>query len=95
MFLTIIQNSNSNKCFRIINENISGFLPIAKVLFSIMMIEHITVMSNGIENGADNLAEKYFLGKNLIRSTVLYCLVAAIIIVLFNMIAGQILQALA
>ncbi len=52
----------------------------------------LTVLSNGIENGADKLGERYSLGKNLISSTALYCFIAAIVMLLFNFFAGTILQ---
>ena len=52
----------------------------------------LTVLSNGIENGADKLGERYSLGKNLISSTALYCFIAAVVIILFNFFAGTILQ---
>jgi hypothetical protein len=51
----------------------------------------LTVLANGIENGADKAAENYQLGKNLINSTLLYCFIAGIVVVLFNLFAGQIL----
>ncbi|OGY44148.1 MAG: hypothetical protein A2729_02495, partial [Candidatus Buchananbacteria bacterium RIFCSPHIGHO2_01_FULL_39_14] len=43
----------------------------------------LTILSNGIENGADKLGERYALGTNLINSTLLYCFLAATVIVLF------------
>jgi len=49
-------------------------------------------MANGIENGSDKLAERYAVGKNLIRSTLLYCLVCLVIMIMFNMIAGSIMK---
>lgn len=52
----------------------------------------LTVLSNGIENGADKLGERYALGKNLINSTALYCAIAAIVMLLFNFFAGTIMQ---
>ncbi len=51
----------------------------------------LTVLANGIENGADKLGERYELGKNLINGTLLYCGLAALVIVLFNLFASQIL----
>lgn len=50
----------------------------------------LTLLTNGIENGSDKLNEQYLLGKNLIRSTVLYSLIAGAVVLLFNMVAGQI-----
>ncbi len=52
----------------------------------------LTVLSNGIENGADKLGERYSLGKNLINSTILYCFIAAVVMLLFNFFAGTIMQ---
>jgi len=52
----------------------------------------LVVLTNGIDNGADKLAERYSLGKNLIRSTLLYCVISAIVVVLFNVFAAGILS---
>jgi len=51
----------------------------------------LTILVNGIENGADKLNERYMLGVNMIRSTVLYCIISLIVIVLFNGITATIL----
>ena len=64
-------------------------------VYVVQIVYILTIMSNGIENGADSLSERYFLGQNLIRSTAMYCVVSAIIMILFNVIASQILTALA
>jgi hypothetical protein len=52
----------------------------------------LTVISNGVENGADNLAEKYSLGKNLIKPIILYSIIAIIVMLLFNTVAGRIME---
>jgi len=52
----------------------------------------LTVLANGIENGADSLNEKYLIGKNLIRSTILYTSIALIIMILFNTVATYVLE---
>ncbi len=52
----------------------------------------LTILANGIENGADKLGERYLLGKNLINSTLLYCFISAMVIILFNYFAGTIMQ---
>lgn len=51
----------------------------------------LTVLANGIENGSDKLAERYQLGKNLISSTLLYCFIAGVVVVLFSMFASKII----
>lgn len=61
-------------------------------LYVVQIIYILTILSNGIENGSDKLAERYELGKNLISSTILYCFVALIIMLIFNMIAGTIME---
>ncbi len=53
----------------------------------------LTIISNGIENGADTLNEQYLLGKNTIKSTMIYVLLALIVILIFNFIASNILKA--
>ncbi len=51
----------------------------------------LTILANGIENGSDKLNERYELGKNLVRSTILYCVVSLAIMLIFNVIANKIM----
>jgi len=60
-------------------------------IYIVQIIYILTVLSSGIENGADKLGERYELGKNLIKSTVSYCIIAALIIILFNLFAINII----
>jgi len=53
----------------------------------------LTVIANGVENGSDKLNERYQLGNNLIRSTLLYVFISAAVMLLFNIVAGRILTA--
>ena len=53
----------------------------------------LTVIANGVENGSDKLNERYQLGNNLIRSTLLYVFISATVMIMFNLIAGRILTA--
>ncbi len=53
----------------------------------------LTVIANGIENGSDKLSERYQLGNNLIRSTILYIFISGTVMLMFNIIAGRILTA--
>ena len=57
-------------------------------VFQIVYI--LTVLANGIENGADKLEERYSLGKNLLHSTILYCTLSLIMMLVFNLIATKI-----
>ena len=52
----------------------------------------LTVLSNGIENGADKLGERFLLGQNLINSTLLYCFIAGAVMILFNIFAMSIMK---
>ena len=61
-------------------------------IYVVQIIFILTVIANGIENGSDKLNERYQLGNNLIRSTLLYVLISAAVILLFNIIAGRILE---
>ena len=60
-------------------------------LYVVQITYILTVLVNGIENGSDKLNEKYTLGNNLIRSTILFCFVSLGVMLLFNIIAAQIL----
>ncbi len=71
------------------------FFQIVVGLYVVEIIYILTVMSNGIENGADKLAEKYNLGVNLIKGTITYVGVSLVIMLLFNMIASTILTKVA
>ena len=53
----------------------------------------LTVIANGVENGSDKLSERYQLGNNLIRSTILYVFISGTVMLMFNIIAGRILTA--
>ena len=63
-------------------------------LYVVQIIYILTVISNGIMNGSDKFSEKYELGKNLITSTILYCFIAGVVILIFNLVAGSILGGL-
>ena len=56
-------------------------------IYVVEIIYILTVMVNGIENGADNLSKSYLLGKNLIRSTALYAIISLIVMIIFNVVA--------
>lgn len=64
-------------------------LVVGTYVFQIIFI--LTILSNGIENGADKLGERHMLGRNLIKSTVMYCIMAMIVMLIFNIIAAVII----
>ena len=61
-------------------------------LYVVEIIYILTVIANGIENGNDKLGERYELGKNLIKSTVLFCALSLAVILMFNLLAGKIID---
>ncbi len=56
-------------------------------LYLIEVVYLLTSLINGIENGEDDLAKKDLLGKYLFSSTLLYSMIAIIVIVIFNLLA--------
>ncbi len=60
-------------------------------VYVVQIVYILTLISNGIENGTDKLNEKYMLGKNLIKSVILYCFIAGVIMVIFNLISNAIM----
>jgi hypothetical protein len=64
-------------------------------LYVVMLAYILTVIGNGIENGPDKVGEEYEIGQNLTRATIIYSLLVFIIIILFNLISGQIMNNIA
>ncbi|MFO8015945.1 MAG: hypothetical protein R6U32_02480 [Candidatus Woesearchaeota archaeon] len=60
-------------------------------IYVVQIVYILTVMANGIEEGEDKLKERFDLGKNLVRSTLSYCGIALIVMMLFNIVAGSII----
>ncbi|NQU78350.1 hypothetical protein HQ545_01135 [Candidatus Woesearchaeota archaeon] len=58
--------------------------------YVVQIVYILTLLVNGIENGFDKLSEEYEVGTNMTRSTILYCLLSLGVMLLFNMIAGNI-----
>jgi len=59
-------------------------------LYVVEIVIILTILSNTIENGDDKLNESHAIGKNLKQSIILYCILAAVVMVVFNFIAGQV-----
>jgi hypothetical protein len=63
-------------------------------IYVVQIIYVMTIIVNGIKNGADSLGERQMLGENLMRSTILYCLIALVVMLIFNIVAGTVLKGL-
>ncbi len=61
-------------------------------LYVVQLAYILSVLLNGILNGADRISEQHMIGTNLVRSTATYALIALGIMLLFNIIAGSILD---
>lgn len=61
-------------------------------LYVVQIVFIMTLMINGIQNGADKLNERYLLGNNLIKSTITYCMIALVVMLLFSLVAGQLVN---
>ncbi len=68
------------------------FFQIVVGVYVIQVVYILTVLANGIEHGADKLNEQHNLGKNLLKSSILYFLVSLVVVILFNLIAGSVLS---
>ncbi|MBN2566974.1 hypothetical protein JXB02_02715 [Candidatus Woesearchaeota archaeon] len=62
-------------------------------IYVVSLVYILTVITNGIENGQDKLNERFLLGRNMTKSTMLYTVVSTVIMLLFNFISSQILSA--
>ena len=60
-------------------------------LYVVQITYILTILANGIENGSDKLNERYLLGQNMVRATILYTIVSATIMLIFNLIANMIM----
>jgi len=67
------------------------FFQIVVGFYVVQIVYILTILTNGIENGFDKLAEDYEVGTNMTRSTIMYCAISLGVMLLFNMIAGNIM----
>ncbi len=61
-------------------------------IYVVEIVYILTIMANSIENGEDKLGERYQLGKNMTKSTLLYTAIAMLVMLAFQLMAGQILS---
>ncbi len=70
----------------------SYFFQIVVGVYLVEVAILLTRLYNAVENGSDKLNEKYLIGKNLYRSTGLYVIIAAVITIIFSLLAKGILS---
>jgi len=68
------------------------FFQIIVGIYVVQLIYILTTLSNTIENGDDKLNEQYQLGRNMLKATTLYCLIAALTMIIFSILAAVILE---
>lgn len=61
-------------------------------LYIVQVVYIISKAISGISDGDDKLSEENVIAKNLIKSTILYAVMTAIVMIIFNVIAMSILQ---
>jgi hypothetical protein len=60
-------------------------------VYVVQIIFILTQLSNTIENGTDKLNEEFMEGQNMVRGTLIYSLIAMVVMIIFNTLAGVIL----
>ncbi len=66
------------------------FFQVVVGLYVVELVFVLTILVNGIEDGPDTTSRDAHLGENLIRSTVTYVGLAFVVILLFNIVASNI-----
>ncbi|MBW3020941.1 hypothetical protein KY334_06605 [Candidatus Woesearchaeota archaeon] len=59
-------------------------------IYVVQIVYILTIMANSVENGEDKLGERNLLGINLFRSTIMYIGIAFVVMIVFQLMAGQI-----
>ncbi len=67
------------------------FFQVIVGLYVVQIVFILTILVNNIENGEDKLNERYLIGTNLTKSTILYVLVSLIIMIIFNLVASMVI----
>jgi len=58
-------------------------------IYVVQLVYVLTILVNGIENGADKVGERAMLGENLFRSTITYAVLSFFVMLTFNMVASS------
>ncbi|MBD3259203.1 hypothetical protein GF371_01070 [Candidatus Woesearchaeota archaeon] len=68
------------------------FFQIIVGIYVVQLIYILTILSDTVENGDDKLNQQYQLGRNMLKGTVMYCLIAAFTMIVFSILAAVILE---
>jgi hypothetical protein len=68
------------------------FFQIIVGIYVVQIIYILTILANGVEFGVDKLNEQSSLGRNLLRSALLYTIVSFIVVLIFNRLSLFVLQ---
>ncbi len=68
------------------------FFQIVVGLYVVEIVFILSIMANTIENGNDKLGERAALGKNLLKSTILYATITFFVMMAFQLMAGEIIS---
>ncbi|MBR9693229.1 hypothetical protein GOV07_04870 [Candidatus Woesearchaeota archaeon] len=60
-------------------------------LYVVELVFVLTILVNGIQNGPDKVNERAMLGRNMVKSTITYCMLAFVVILLFNFVGVSII----
>ena len=69
----------------------SYYFQIVVGIYVVELIIVLTIIQAGIEYGNDKIYQQYYLGKNIVRSTLLYVAIALTVVLLFNFLASNII----
>ena len=68
------------------------FFQIIVGIYVVQIIYILTILANGVEFGVDKLNEQSSLGRNLLKSALLYTIVSFIVVLIFNRLSLFVLQ---
>jgi len=68
------------------------FFQVIVGLYVVQVVYILTVLANGVEFGVDKLNEQNSLGKNLLRSSLLYVIISLVVVLIFNRLAMTVLS---
>jgi hypothetical protein len=66
------------------------FFQIVVGLYVVEIVYVLSILVNGIENGADKVGEHAALGDNVTHSTITYTILSLIVIIIFNIVAASV-----